>query len=134
MPDSYDGYLVMRQYQSCDASVLALFEDESVSWYFNDLGCADCYTSLGEGYYKSDTPNRKKTFTIGYSYTKSDDDTNKAGQVDKYQLTILGLQALGATEQQIYDCVAGAKPQALIASRNEGCDYSDCVGEEVLIW
>ena len=66
----HDGYLVLRKYGSCDASVLSLFEDDSVNWYVADLGCADCYTTHNTGYFKSDVSARKKTFTLGYRYSK----------------------------------------------------------------
>ena len=62
-------------------------------------------------------------------------DTNKGGEVDKYLLMVSGLQALDVSEQQVFDCLAGAKPvnmygDAMVA----GCNYSHCVGEKVLIW
>jgi len=134
MQSQYDGYLVMRKYQSCDASVLEKFADPSVNWYFTDLTCGDCYTSHMSGYYKNDVSNKKKTFTLGYHFSGSlDDDTNKKSEVDKYQLFVTGLQNLGVTEQQAFDCVAGAKP-ANIFGTDGSCDYSDCVGEKILIW
>jgi len=136
MQSSFDGYLVMRNYESCDHSVLALFDDPSVNWYFNDLGCEDCYTTHNTGYFKSNVSNKRKTFTLGYRFNGDlSVDTNKADQVDKYQLFVTGLQNLGATEQQIYDCFAGAKPANMFGDlREEGCDYSECVGEKILIW
>merc|ERR1711920_504093 len=137
MRSIYDGYLVMRKYESCDASVLEKFADPSVVWYVQDLSCEDCYTAHQGGYYKSDVSNKKKTFTFGYSFNGDlTADTNKDNSVDKYQLFFTGLQALGVTEQQIYDCVAGAKPANMFneGEMNEGCDYSHCVGEKILIW
>jgi len=48
---------------------------------------------------------------------------------------VSGLQALGVTEQQAFDCLAGAKPANMYGEfMEEGCDYSHCVGEKVLIW
>ena len=35
-----------------------------------DLGCAECYTTHNTGYFKSDVSARKKTFTLGYRYSK----------------------------------------------------------------
>ena len=71
---------------------------------------------------------------ILFSFVKKADDTNKGGEVDKYQLFVTGLQALGATEQQIYDCFAGAKPANMWDNMNPDCNYSKCVGEKILIW
>jgi len=134
MQSVYDGYLVMRKYASCDASVLEKFADPSVNWYFTDLTCVGCYTTHMNGYYKSDVSNKKKTFTLGYHFNGDlTADTNKQNQVDKYQLFVTGLQNLGVTEQQAYDCVAGAKP-ANMFNTDGSCDYSDCVGEKILIW
>lgn len=134
----YDGYLVMRKYASCDDTVLAKFADPSVDFHFTDYLCSDCYTTHHTGYHKTDTAAKKRTFTVGYSYSVDDlsNDTNKNGEVDKYVLFITGLQALGVTEQQAYDCVAGAKPSNIWKSSSmiDGCDYSSCVGEKILIW
>jgi len=138
MQTSYDGFLLVRKYGSCDASVMEKFADPSVNWWFTDLKCADCYTTHHTGYYKSDTPNKRKSFTMGYTFNADSlaDDTNKNGQVDKYTLFITGLQAMGVTEQQAYDCIAGSKPSNIftIPEMVAGCDYSRCVGEKMIIW
>lgn len=139
MTNKYDGYMVIRKYLTCDASIMAMFDDPSVWWYVSDLSCTDCYTTHNMGYYKDDVSNKKKTFTLGYSFNGDlGADTNKASQVDKYILFITGLQALGASEQQIFDCIAGSKPANIYSNAatgmNDGCDYSDCVGEKILIF
>jgi len=131
----HDGYIVIRKYNSCDHTVMEKFADPSVTWEMTDFTCGDCYTSHQGGYFKNDVANKKKTFTLGYSFNNDGTDTNKASQVDKYLLMVSGLQALGVTEQQAFDCLAGAKPANMYGEfMEEGCDYSHCVGEKVLIW
>jgi len=63
-------------------------------------------------------------------------DINKQNKVDKYIVTWRGLQELGVSEQEAFDCMAGAKPSNMFpgAHFNGGCDYTDCVGEKILIW
>jgi len=137
MTNQFDGYLVMRKYETCDASVLAAMADDSVSWWFTDLNQPDYYTTHHTGYFKSDVSNKKKTFTLGYSFNGDlAADTNKDNKHDKYVLIITGLQALGVTEEQAFDCIIGSKPAAMLKNdaMNDGCDYSKCVGEKVLIW
>merc|ERR1719238_211496 len=131
----HDGYIVIRKYNSCDHTVMEKFADPSVTWEMTDFTCGDCHTSHQGGYFKNDVANKKKTFTLGYSFNNDGTDTNKASQVDKYLLMVSGLQALGVTEQQAFDCLAGAKPANIYGEfMEEGCDYSHCVGEKVLIW
>ena len=67
MTNRFDGYLVMRKYETCDASVFAALADDSVEWWITDLNAPASYTTHKQGYYKNDVPNKKKTFTLGYA-------------------------------------------------------------------
>merc|ERR1712187_586360 len=124
-----------RKYKTCDDSILQKFSSPNVTWQFSDLMCDDCYTAHQTGYYKNDVAAKKRTFTFGYSFKSADlsGDTNKRGEVDKFMIFVTGLRAAGVSEQQAFDCLAGAKPANIYRKpwMYPGCDFSKCVGEKI---
>ena len=67
MTSRFDGYLVMRKYETCDVTALAALADDSVEWWITDLNAPGSYKTHKQGYYKNDVPNKKKTFTLGFA-------------------------------------------------------------------
>lgn len=140
MQSVYDGYLVISQTNPdkvCNSDVMEAFAN--AEWWFTDNSCTDCYTSHTEGYYKVDVAKKKRTFTLGFHFDGDlDVDANsekiEGVGVDKYTLWVKGLQEQGITEAQAWACLSNAKPANIFNGMNDGCNYSDCVGERILIW